>query len=84
MQVLWRAQRFDRQDVVSVRLHGEHQAGADRLSIEQDRARAAYAMLTADVCAGQAKLVAQEIAQQQAWLDGAFVWSAINGNGQGE
>jgi hypothetical protein len=40
-------------------------------------------MLAADVGAGQAQVMAQEIAQQQARLDGAFVLRAIDGDGYG-
>ena len=54
---------------MSVGLHREHQAGAHRLAVEEDRAGAADAVLAADVRAGQAELVAQEVAQQQARLD---------------
>ena len=84
MQVVWSSQSLDSEDLVSVSLHGEHQARADRLSIEQDRARSAHAVLAADVCAGQAKVVAQEIAQQQTRLDGPLVLRAVDGDGYSE
>jgi hypothetical protein len=80
MQVIHGSQTFDSENLVTVSLHGKHQAGPDWFSVEQNRTRAAHAVLAADVCAGQAKLMAQEIAEQQTRLHGSFVLSAVNGN----
>jgi hypothetical protein len=80
MQVIHRPQPFDGLNLVAVRLHGKHQAGADCLSIEDDGARATHAVLATDVRAGQAKFVTQEIAQQQTRLDGTPVLGAIYSN----
>ena len=57
-------------DVAAVGLHGEHDAGAHRLAVEEHRAGAADAVLAADVRAGQTQLVPQEVAEQKARLDG--------------
>ncbi len=81
MQVIHGPQSLDGENLVAIGLHGEHQAGADRLSVEQDGARAAHAVLAADVRAGQTQLVAQEVAQQQARLDGPFILGAVDGDG---
>ena len=62
-------QALDRAQLAAVHLHGEHQARAHRDAVELDRARAADPVLAADVRAGQAELVAQEVAQQEARLD---------------
>ena len=55
-----------------VDLDGEQQAGAHRLAVHQHRARAADAVLAADVRAGQPEVVAQRVGQQpahrHAWL----------------
>ena len=48
----------------AIGLHGERQAGAHAVAVDQDRAGAADAVLAADVGAGQAKFAAQEIGEQ--------------------
>lgn len=72
------SQALDRDDLGPVGLDGEHQAGADRLSVTQHRASPANAMLTADVRAGQAAVFAQEIRQQPATLHGPSVVAAVD------
>src|SRR5438132_7587941 len=52
-------------DLVAVRLDGEHEAGADRLAVQQDGAGAAHPVLTSDVRSGEAQLVAQEVGEEQ-------------------
>ena len=49
-------------------LHREHQAGARRHAVDLHGAGAADAVLAADMGAGGAEDVAQEIAEQQARL----------------
>src|SRR5207302_4897891 len=49
---------------VAAGLHGEHQAGADGAALEQHRAAAADAVLTADVGARQAEVVTQVVGEQ--------------------
>src|SRR5919198_3417841 len=73
-----RRQAFHRADRGPVRLRSQHQAGPRRLAVDQDRAGATYAVLTADVRAGQAQLVTQEVAEQQARLDAATVLLSID------
>ena len=58
-------QALDRGDAVAVRLHREHQAGAHRLAVEHDRARAADAVLAADVRAGEAQILAQPVDERE-------------------
>ena len=58
-------QALDRAHVAAVGLHGEHQARAHGDAVELDGARAADAVLAADVRARQAELVSQEVAQQR-------------------
>jgi hypothetical protein len=64
VQVVWRSQALDGRDLVAVGLYGEHQAGADGLPIKEDGAGPAHPMLTPDVGAGEAKVVAQKVAEQ--------------------
>ena len=64
---------------MAVGLHREHQAGADRRAIEQDRAGAAHAVLAADMGAGEQQFVAQEIAQQHPGFDAALIRRAVDG-----
>jgi tetratricopeptide (TPR) repeat protein len=71
-------QTFDRGDLAAVRLHGEEEARPDRLSIEQHGAGAAYPVLATDVSAGEAELVAEEVAQQQAGFRGAVEVNAVD------
>src|SRR5262249_48029271 len=56
-------------DLIAVGLHRQHQAGADRLAIEQDGAGAADAMLAAGVGAVEQEILTQCIEQRLAWLD---------------
>ncbi len=66
---------LDGREFVAVGLHRQHQAGADRDTIEQNGAGAADAMLAADMGAGQPQFVAQEIAQQHPRVGGTAVGS---------
>src|SRR5579885_3179197 len=52
---------FDRHDLVAVGLHREHQARAGRTAVEQNGAGAADAVLAAQMRAGKAQIVPQEI-----------------------
>ena len=54
---------------VPSRLHREHQAGARAAAVDQHRAGAAHAVLAAEMRAGEAELVAQEIGERQPGLD---------------
>ncbi len=63
------ASAFDGRDLVSVRLHREHQAGAHRLAVDQHGAGAADAVLAAGMGAVQKKILAQRVEQRLARLD---------------
>src|SRR2546430_2518368 len=60
-------------DLVAVRLDGEHEAGADRLAVQQDGAGAAHPVLASNVRSGEAQLVAQEVGEEQPRLHRALV-----------
>ncbi|MNJ63754.1 hypothetical protein D3C77_596750 [compost metagenome] len=77
-------QRLDGLDAPLVSLHGEHQAGAHGDPVDQHRAGAADAVFAANVDAGGAEVVAEEIAQLGARLGQAFTRSAIQFQADGE
>ena len=54
---------LDGGDLMAVGLHREHQAGARRASVEEDRAGAADAVFAAEMRAGEAELMAEEIGE---------------------
>ncbi len=64
---------------MAVCLHRKHQAGARRAVIEQDGARAADAVLAAEVRASETKLMADEIRESDADLDLFLVPLAVDG-----
>jgi hypothetical protein len=72
MQLISSRKAFDSGDRMAIGLHREDQTGAYRAAVEQHRAGTAHAVLTPDVGAGEAELLSQEIAQQQARLDRAL------------
>src|SRR2546422_860853 len=76
------SEALHRLDLVAVRLDGEHEAGADRLAVQQDGAGAAHPVLTSDVRSGEAQLVAQEVGEEQPRLHRALVAHAIDGDHQ--
>jgi hypothetical protein len=51
---------------VAVGLHRQHQAGARRAAVEQDGAGAADAVLAAEMRAGEAEFIADEIGERDA------------------
>jgi len=82
MQVFGLPKAFDCLYLVSICLDGKHQTGADGLSIKQDCTGATDTMFTSDVRAGQAEVMTQEIAQQDARLYFALVLGSIDSNGK--
>jgi hypothetical protein len=73
-----RCQTLDRGDFPAVGLDGEEQTGSHRLAVEQYRAGATDAVLAAHVGAGEAQLVAKEVAQQEPWFCQAIVLGAVD------
>src|ERR1700682_3037407 len=72
---------FDRHDLVAVGLHREHQARSRRIAVEQYSAGTAHAMLAAEMGAGEAELMTQEIRQRHAHRHGCLVVLAVDGDG---
>ncbi len=84
-RLLQRAQRpvalgqaLDGLDRVAVGLHGEHEARAHALPVEQHVAVAAEAVLAGKVRAGQVEVLAQEVGERAAGLDGALAPAAVD------
>src|SRR5438445_5574601 len=71
-------QPLDRHDIGAVRLAGEEGAGLDGLTVHDDRAGAALARVTADVCPGEAHRLADVMNQEQAGLDFMAVALAVD------
>lgn len=69
MQLVTVRKTFNRSDPLALRLHREHQAGPYRVIVEDHRACAAHAMLTADVRPCQPAFVADDIDQRLSRLD---------------
>ena len=63
-----RRQAFHRVDPAAIALHGQGEAGARGDAVDAHGAGAAHAVLAADVGAGRAEFLAQEITEQQARL----------------
>jgi hypothetical protein len=59
---------FHRRDGVAAGLHREHEARAHRLAVQQYGARAAHAVLTAHVGAGEIEHLAEAVGQREAGL----------------
>ena len=83
MQRVVLGEAFDRADLSAVRLHGEHQARAHRLAVDDHRAGAADAVLAADMGAGLPAILADGVGQRTPRLDGDGVRAAVDGQGDG-
>ena len=68
-QIVETAKRLDGLDLAAVGLNRERAAGTGRQPVEKNGASAANAVLAAYMRAGQPDLVADEVGQQQPWLD---------------
>jgi hypothetical protein len=79
MQIIWSAQAFDGANLMPVGLGCKDQARAHRETIEDDGAGAAYAVFTADMRTRQSQVMAQEVTQEKAGFNIAFVDHAIHG-----
>ena len=73
-------QALHRLDLVAVHLRREQQARAHGGAVDGDGAGAADAVLAAEVGAGQVEVVAQEVGQRLAHLDGLLVNAAVDGD----
>src|SRR5207237_10637015 len=67
----------------AVHLRGEEQARPDGGAADDHRAGPAHAVLAAEVGAGQLEIVAQEVGQRLAHLDGPLVGPAVDDHADG-
>jgi len=72
---------FDGGDLLPRTRHGEGDAGAYWLTVEENGAGATDAVLTTEVRAGQMQLVAQEISEVHPWLGIPVHAAAVHLNG---
>ena len=62
MQLIDRSKRLHGGDLATIRLHREHQAGANGRTVDNNSAGAADSVFAADMRAVQVEIVSQEIA----------------------
>ena len=70
---------LDGGDLGAVDLRGQHVARLDRATVDQDGAGAALCGVATDVRAGECPLVAQELDEQRALVDGGTGRLAVDG-----
>src|SRR6201997_3803199 len=63
------AERLDGLDDRSLRLHRQHQAGPDGLTVDRHRARTTHTVLATEMRAGEPEVVAKQFGQGRATLD---------------
>ena len=73
VQFAVRGQPLDGRHLAAVGLHRKHRAGLRAAAVDEHGARAALARVAADVRAGQVQLFAQEVHEQRARFDLAFL-----------
>ena len=78
MQLLGRAQPFDRGDVITFVLHGQRQARIDAPPIDEHRACAALPVVTALLGAAEAQVLPQRIEQRRARIQRRLGWLAVD------
>ena len=79
MHVVGRANALDRQQLVTVGLHGQRRARADGIAIHEHRARAADATVAVLLRALHAQHVADELQQRDRWLNVSLFCLAVDG-----
>jgi|SRR6266508_2283839 len=72
------SQTLNGQQLTTIGLYGEEQAGTHAVAIEDHCARTTHAMFAAEVGRGQSKIFAQEIREELTYLDLAFDFLAID------
>ena len=76
-----RCQPFERADLALAQRGDRHQAGEDRLAVDQDGAGAALAEAAAELGAVERQLVAQHVEQRRVGIDVDLVRLAVDGEG---
>src|SRR5512142_118579 len=83
VQTLCGLEALDGADGAAVRLDREDGAGLHRTSVEEDGARAAVRRVAADVRAGHAERLADEVDEEQAGLDRRILLLAVDRDADG-
>ena len=73
-----RSKAFDRRHLMAFRLDRQQEARTYRCAVQQRRAATAHTVLAADVGAGQARVVTDEVRQQRPVLDFGPVLGAVD------
>ena len=76
-----RRQAFERAHLAIAQRGDRHEAGEDRLAVEQDGAGAALAQPAAELGAVECQLVAQHVEQRRVGIDIDLVGLAVDGEG---
>jgi len=80
MKPLTLTETFDGCNFGTVSLNGKHQARSGRLSVKEDRTRAARAMFAPDMSPGEIELFSQKITKVLTDFDISMVILSINRN----
>jgi hypothetical protein len=80
MESLWGLNPFDGRDLFPIRLNGEHEAGVDRLAVNEHGAGAAISNETAGLGAGEPELFADHLKKRLIRLDRELERFVINRN----
>ncbi len=70
---------FDGLHLATVRLDREQEARPDRLAVHEHRAGTAGAVLAAEVGAGQAEFLTEQVGEQEAWHHPRLALGAVDG-----
>ena len=81
MQLPFRRETLDRRHRRAVGLHGKHRARLRAPAVDEHRARAALARVTADMGSREIEMLAQEVHEQCAWFDVRFAHLAVDRDG---
>src|SRR5260370_39225074 len=73
------AETLIRQNLAVMRLYGKHCARLHCHAIQQDRAGPAVAGIAPDMCSSEIQRFAQQLNQQQPWLDLTIVGFPVDG-----
>jgi hypothetical protein len=72
-------QTFDGEHVTPGSLDGQHQAGAHRVTVYENRTGAAHTVLTTQVGTGEPELGAKEVGQGDSYVGGRRARLAVDG-----
>lgn len=80
MQLITVGEALDSAQLGAASLYREHEAGTHCFAVHEDRAGAAYAMLAAEMSAGEIQLLSDEIRQRHPYFDQTFIGSSVGRN----